>query len=67
MDQQNRSPGTGLGFVHPDALLATPCARKPGELFTSEVNGQFYSRMWQLAWTDSFEPHSEVAARGTGQ
>ena len=35
---------------------------KPGELLTGEVNGQFYSRMWQLARADSFEPHSEVAA-----
>ena len=35
---------------------------KPGELLTGEVDGQFYSRMWQLARADSFEPHSEVAA-----
>ena len=35
---------------------------KPGELLTGEVNGQFYSRMWQLARADSFEPNSEVAA-----
>lgn len=35
---------------------------KPGELLTGEVDGQFYSRMWQLARADSFEPNSEVAA-----
>ncbi|MGE7992445.1 glutamate synthase-related protein, partial [Pseudomonas sp. NPDC089554] len=34
---------------------------KPGELLTGEVDGQFYSRMWQLARADSFEPHSEAA------
>ncbi|NIX94111.1 FMN-binding glutamate synthase family protein [Pseudomonas fulva] len=34
---------------------------KPGELLTGEVDGQFYSRMWQLARADSFEPNSEVA------
>jgi len=26
------------------------------------VNGQFYSRMWQLARADSFEPQEIVAA-----
>ncbi len=35
---------------------------KPGELLTGEVNGQFYSRMWQLARADSFEPNTEAAA-----
>ncbi|MEB8058759.1 FMN-binding glutamate synthase family protein [Pseudomonas fulva] len=35
---------------------------KPGELLTGEIDGQFYSRMWQLARADSFEPNSEVAA-----
>ncbi len=35
---------------------------EPGELLTGEVDGQFYSRMWQLARADSFEPNSEVAA-----
>lgn len=35
---------------------------KPGELLTGEVDGQFYSRMWQLARADSFEPHDDVAA-----
>lgn len=35
---------------------------KPGELLTGEVDGEFYSRMWQLARADSFEPHSEAAA-----
>ncbi len=29
---------------------------KPGELLTGEVTGQFYSRRWQLARADSFEP-----------
>ncbi|MFV7436408.1 FMN-binding glutamate synthase family protein [Pseudomonas vlassakiae] len=29
---------------------------KPGELLTGEVDGQFYSRMWQMARADSFEP-----------
>jgi hypothetical protein len=35
---------------------------KPGELLTGEVNGQFYSRMWQLARADSFEPQEIAAA-----
>ena len=35
---------------------------KPGELLTGEVNGEFYSRMWQMARADSFEPHEVVAA-----
>ncbi|WP_249729346.1 FMN-binding glutamate synthase family protein [Acidovorax sp. CCYZU-2555] len=34
---------------------------KPGELLTGEVQGEFYSRMWQVARADSFEPHSEDA------
>ena len=33
----------------------------PGELLTGEVQGEFYSRMWQVARADSFEPHSEDA------
>ena len=37
---------------------------KPGELLTGEVQGEFYSRMWQLARADSFEPHSEGVAPG---
>jgi len=32
---------------------------KPGELLAGKVLGEFYSRMWQLARADSFEPHSE--------
>ncbi|WP_313646978.1 FMN-binding glutamate synthase family protein [Pseudomonas sp.] len=39
-----------------------PVFLKPGELLTGEVDGEFYSRMWQLARADSFEPHSEAAA-----
>lgn len=35
---------------------------KPGELLTGEVNGEFYSRMWQMARADSFEPHEVEAA-----
>jgi len=35
---------------------------KPGELLTGEVNGEFYSRMWQMARADSFEPHEVAAA-----
>jgi glutamate synthase domain-containing protein 2 len=35
---------------------------KPGELQTGEVNGEFYSRMWQMARADSFEPHEVEAA-----
>ena len=35
---------------------------KPGELLTGEVNGEFYSRMWQMARADSFEPHETAAA-----
>ena len=35
---------------------------KPGELLTGEVNGEFYSRMWQMARADSFEPQ-EVDTR----
>ena len=35
---------------------------KPGELLTGEVNGEFYSRMWQMARADSFEPHEIAAA-----
>jgi hypothetical protein len=35
---------------------------KPGELLTGAVSGEFYSRMWQLARADSFEPNSEAAA-----
>ena len=35
---------------------------KPGELLTGEVNGQFYSRMWQMARADSFEPNDVEAA-----
>jgi hypothetical protein len=35
---------------------------KPGELLTGGVNGEFYSRMWQMARADSFEPHEVVAA-----
>lgn len=35
---------------------------KPGELLGGEINGEFYSRMWQMARADSFEPNSEVAA-----
>ncbi len=31
---------------------------KPGELLTGEVNGEFYSRMWQMARADSFEPNA---------
>lgn len=94
---QEQSLGTGLSFVHPEAVLAMPCAPvvpdtaqrvlnchhnplraqakiklfsqihvflKPGESLTGEVNGQFYSRIWQLARADSFELHSELAARG---
>jgi len=34
---------------------------KPGELLTGEVQGEFYSRMWQVARADSFEPHSADA------
>jgi hypothetical protein len=34
---------------------------KPGELLTGEVNGEFYSRMWQMARADSFEPNEEAA------
>ncbi|MNO04252.1 hypothetical protein D3C81_2252270 [compost metagenome] len=34
---------------------------KPGELLTGEVNGEFYSRMWQMARADSFEAN-DVAA-----
>jgi glutamate synthase domain-containing protein 2 len=30
----------------------------PGELLKGEVQGEFYSRMWQLARADSFEPNS---------
>ncbi|HJR31771.1 MAG TPA: glutamate synthase-related protein, partial [Pseudomonas sp.] len=35
---------------------------KPGELLTGEVNGEFYSRMWQMARADSFEPNDAAAA-----
>jgi hypothetical protein len=35
---------------------------KPGELLTGEVNGEFYSRMWQMARADSFEPNEIAAA-----
>uniref|UniRef100_UPI0039B4A653 hypothetical protein n=1 Tax=Vibrio vulnificus TaxID=672 RepID=UPI0039B4A653 len=35
---------------------------KPGELLTGEMNGAFYSRMWQMAQADSFEPREVVAA-----
>ena len=35
---------------------------KPGELLTGEVNGEFYSRMWQMARADSFEPNDIAAA-----
>ena len=35
---------------------------KPGELLTGEVNGEFYSRMWQMARADSFEPQEVAAA-----
>ena len=31
----------------------------PGELLKGEVQGEFYSRMWQLARADSFEPNSQ--------
>jgi glutamate synthase domain-containing protein 2 len=29
---------------------------KPGQLITGEVDGSFYSNMWQMARADSFEP-----------
>ncbi|MOA53322.1 hypothetical protein D3C78_1767680 [compost metagenome] len=35
---------------------------KPGELLSGEVNGEFYSRMWQMARADSFEPQEVAAA-----
>ena len=35
---------------------------KPGELLTGEVNGEFYSRMWQMARADSFEPNEIAVA-----
>ena len=35
---------------------------KPGELLTGEANGEFYSRMWQMARADSFEPDVIAAA-----
>ena len=35
---------------------------KPGELLTGEINGEFYSRMWQMARADSFEPNEIAAA-----
>jgi hypothetical protein len=35
---------------------------KPGELLTGDVNGEFYSRMWQMARADSFEPNELAAA-----
>jgi len=35
---------------------------KPGELLTGEVNGEFYSRMWQMARADSFEPNEMAVA-----
>ena len=35
---------------------------KPGELLTGEVNGEFYSRMWQMARADSFEANEIAAA-----
>jgi hypothetical protein len=34
---------------------------KPEELLTGEVNSQFYSRTWQMARADSFEPQDIVA------
>lgn len=30
---------------------------KPGQLITGEVDGSFYSNMWQMARADSFEPN----------
>jgi len=41
------------------ALTILPLAPS---LILSRRFRQFYSRMWQLARADSFEPHSEVAA-----
>jgi hypothetical protein len=35
---------------------------KPGELLNGEVNGEFYSRMWQMARADSFEPNEVAVA-----
>ena len=35
---------------------------KPGELLTGEVNGEFYSRMWQMARADSFDANVINAA-----
>jgi glutamate synthase domain-containing protein 2 len=32
---------------------------KPGELLKGEINGEFYSRMWQLAQAGSFAPSGE--------
>ncbi|MDB5984382.1 MAG: gltB 2 [Pseudomonas sp.] len=31
---------------------------KPGQLLTGEVDGSFYSNMWQMARADSFEPNA---------
>jgi hypothetical protein len=31
---------------------------KPGQLITGEVDGSFYSNMWQMARADSFEPNA---------
>ncbi|MFK0089369.1 FMN-binding glutamate synthase family protein [Pseudomonas sp. NPDC090755] len=35
---------------------------KPGELLSGNISGEFYSRMWQMARADSFEPNTDVAA-----
>jgi glutamate synthase domain-containing protein 2 len=32
----------------------------PGQLLTGEVDGSFYSNMWQMARADSFEPNALV-------
>jgi hypothetical protein len=31
-------------------------------LLNGEVNGEFYSRMWQMARADSFEPNEVAVA-----
>lgn len=36
---------------------------KPGQLLSGDIEGEFYSRMWQMARADSFEPNVQEASR----